>query len=73
MSRLSKFTIAAIGTLAITGCATMNVSSHVQRGLDVSRYHTYDWGPADALPAGDRGSSRIHSSRTISAAKWKKR
>ena len=53
MSRLSKFTIAAIGTLAITGCATMNVSSHVQRGLDVSRYHTYDWGPADALPAGD--------------------
>ena len=53
MSRLSQFTIAAIGTLAITGCATMNVSSHVQRGLDVSRYHTYDWGPADALPAGD--------------------
>src|SRR5687767_8366201 len=53
MSRLSKFTIAAIGTLAITGCATMNVSSHVQRGLDVSRYHTYDWGPPDALPAGD--------------------
>jgi hypothetical protein len=53
MSRLSKFTIAAIGTLAITGCATMNVSSHVQRGLDVSRYHTYDWGPADALPVGD--------------------
>jgi len=53
MSRLSKFTIAAIGTLAITGCASMNVSSHVQRGLDVSRYHTYDWGPADALPAGD--------------------
>src|SRR5688572_1910833 len=53
MSRLSQFTIAAIGTLAIAGCATMNVSSHVQRGLDVSRYHTYDWGPADALPAGD--------------------
>ena len=53
MSRLSKFTIAAVGALVITGCATMNVSSHVQRGLDVSRYHTYDWGPADALPAGD--------------------
>jgi Domain of unknown function (DUF4136) len=53
MSRLSQFTLAAIGTLAIAGCATMNVSSHVQRGLDVSRYHTYDWGPPDALPAGD--------------------
>lgn len=40
--------------LAVTGCATtMNVSSHVERGLDFSRYHTYDWGPADALPTGD--------------------
>jgi hypothetical protein len=45
--------MAAIGTLAVAGCATMNVSSHVERGLDVSRYHTYDWGPADALPAAD--------------------
>jgi hypothetical protein len=45
--------LTAIGTVAITGCATMNVSSHVERGLDISRYHTYDWGPADALPAGD--------------------
>jgi len=53
MPRLMTLTIAAIGTLAIAGCATMNVSSHVERGLDVSRYHTYDWGPADALPAGD--------------------
>jgi hypothetical protein len=31
----------------------MNVSSHVERGLDISRYHTYDWGPADAFPTGD--------------------
>jgi hypothetical protein len=31
----------------------MNVSSHVERGLDISQYHTYDWGPADALPTGD--------------------
>jgi hypothetical protein len=31
----------------------MNVSSHVERGLEFSRYHTYDWGPADALPTGD--------------------
>ena len=53
MPRLMTLTIAAIGTLAIAGCATMNVSSHVERGLDVNRYHTYDWGPADALPAGD--------------------
>jgi hypothetical protein len=31
----------------------MTVSSHVQRGLDFTKYHTYEWGPADALPTGD--------------------
>jgi hypothetical protein len=31
----------------------MNVSSHVERGLDFAQYRTYDWGPADALPTGD--------------------
>jgi hypothetical protein len=31
----------------------MNVSSHVQSGLDFARYRTYDWGPADELPTGD--------------------
>lgn len=36
-----------------TGCATMSVSSHVQRGLNFSQYRTFDWGPADALPTGD--------------------
>jgi hypothetical protein len=53
MPRLMTLTIAAIGTIGIAGCATMHVSSHVERGLDVSRYHTYDWGPAEALPDGD--------------------
>jgi hypothetical protein len=39
---------------AATGCATrMTVSSHVERGLDVSAYRTFDWGPPDALPVGD--------------------
>jgi hypothetical protein len=38
----------------MTGCAaTMNVSSHVERGLDFSSYRSFDWGPADALPKGD--------------------
>jgi hypothetical protein len=45
--------MAAIAALAVTGCATMGVSSHVERGLDVAQYRTYDWGPADALPTGD--------------------
>ena len=44
----------AIGALALAaGCATMAVSSHVQRGLDSSSYHTYELGPADSLPVGD--------------------
>ena len=35
------------------GCATMAVSSHVEPGIDLARYETFDWGPADALPTGD--------------------
>ena len=53
MSRITTLALAVVGTVAVAGCASMNVSSHVQRGLDINRYHTYDWGPADALPAGD--------------------
>jgi hypothetical protein len=37
----------------VVGCATLRVSSHTDRGLVWSKYTTYDWGQADALPAGD--------------------
>lgn len=37
----------------VAGCAPMRVSSHVDRERDFTRYRTFDWGPADALPAGD--------------------
>ena len=54
MFRFLRLAAVTISALAVTGCATtMNVSSHVQRGVDFSRYRTYDWGPADALPTGD--------------------
>ena len=53
MRRLPALTMAAIAALAFAGCATMNVSSHVARGLDVGQYKTFGWGPADALPTGD--------------------
>jgi Domain of unknown function (DUF4136) len=53
MSRLGRSIAVAICALAVTSCATMNVSSHVQSGLDFAQYRTYDWGPADALPTGD--------------------
>lgn len=45
--------LAAIG--AASGCApTISVSSHVDRNLNFTQYKTFDWGPADALPTGDR-------------------
>jgi hypothetical protein len=31
----------------------MGVGSFVERGTDFTRYQTYTWGPADALPTGD--------------------
>ncbi|MBI4486863.1 MAG: DUF4136 domain-containing protein [Acidobacteria bacterium] len=48
-----RVTIGLVFALTTTGCATVSVSSHVQRGLDFAQYRTYDWGPADALPTGD--------------------
>lgn len=50
-----KSTAFALGLVAASGCATttMSVGSHVQDDLNMAQYHTYDWGPADALPSGD--------------------
>jgi hypothetical protein len=53
MFRLFRLTAVALLALIAAGCATMLVSSHVQRDVDFGRYRTYDWGPADALPTGD--------------------
>ena len=53
MRRLGRLVAVAFGALAVTGCATMNVSSHVRSGIDFAQYRTYGWGPADALPTGD--------------------
>ena len=44
-----------VGTALTAGCLTlMPVGSHVQRGTDFTRYQTYAWGPADALPISDQ-------------------
>jgi hypothetical protein len=52
-SRLLRRTAVAAAALVLAGCATLHVSSHTDRGLVWSKYRTFDWGPADALPAGD--------------------
>lgn len=31
----------------------MTAGSHAQRGLDLTKFRTYDWGPADELPVAD--------------------
>ena len=36
----------------------MPVGSHFQRGTDFTRYQTYAWGPADALPISRPAVSR---------------
>jgi hypothetical protein len=43
----------ALPALALAGCATMNITSHLERGVDFARYRTYAWGPTDARPTGD--------------------
>jgi hypothetical protein len=43
----------AAAALVTAGCATMNVSAHIDRGANFTPYLTYDWGPPDALPTGD--------------------
>ena len=51
---IQRFLFAAIAAaVTAAGCATMSVSSHVEPNLDLARYQTFDWGPADALPTGD--------------------
>ena len=51
--RLGRLAAVAISALTLTGCATMNVSSFVERRIDFTQYHTYNWGPDDQLATGD--------------------
>lgn len=37
----------------VSACASMRVSSHIDAHTDFTRFKTFDWGPADSLPAGD--------------------
>ena len=45
--------LVVLGAVAVAGCASMTVGSHVERAADIQRYHTFAWGPPDALPTGD--------------------
>lgn len=54
MTRLAGLALMSVLATTSTGCAAaMSAGSHVQPGLHMSPYRTYEWGPADALPTGD--------------------
>ena len=53
MLRFLRWPVMVGLAFAASACATMNVSSHVQQGLDFGQYHTWQWAPPDALPASD--------------------
>jgi len=50
---LAHLAVMTAAVLALSGCATVRVSSHTEHGLSWARYRTFDWGRPDALPAGD--------------------
>jgi hypothetical protein len=51
----SSIRLAGIITLglAISGCASINVSSYVASGTDLRQHRTYNWAPVVARPTGD--------------------
>jgi len=65
MRDVFRLATAMLSVLALTGCAArMTVSSHVEPGLDWSRYRTFDWGPATLYRPGMYDWSRIPGSTT---------
>jgi hypothetical protein len=50
---LGRLAAVAASVLTLTGCASMNVSSYLERGIDVGQYRTFGWGPAETLSTGD--------------------
>lgn len=54
MRRILELMTVLAASAVVASCATsINVSSHVERGLTLAPYRSFAWGPADALPTGD--------------------
>ena len=52
-SRLVHVAALALLAAALSGCATLRVNSYLERGADLTRYRTYNWGPPDTWATGD--------------------
>ena len=53
LRRLGSVAAAAAAALVLAGCATLNVSSYIERGADFTRYRTYAWEPDGSFATGD--------------------
>jgi hypothetical protein len=53
LRRLGHTAAIATSVLMLTSCASMRVNSYLQRGTDLTRYHTYNWASDDRLSTGD--------------------
>lgn len=48
-----RILVLVLAAATAAGCATLTVSSHIERNVNFADYVTYDWGPPDNLPVGD--------------------
>ena len=53
MRPLARLIVVGVSALALAACATTNVRSFVERGIDVGQYRTYSCGPAAEQATGD--------------------
>jgi hypothetical protein len=48
-----RFAAIVVPVFLLTGCASMDVSSYVARGVTFEQYRTYNWAPTEPRPTGD--------------------
>ena len=48
-----RLSLAAMMSLVLASCAPVRVNSYVGRDVDLRRFHTYAWAPADTFSTGD--------------------
>ncbi|MBI2828279.1 MAG: DUF4136 domain-containing protein [Acidobacteria bacterium] len=53
LSPLGRLATVALAGLAFTACASMDVRSFVERGVDFTQFRTYDWAATEARATGD--------------------
>ena len=51
--RRASAALAVLSAVALAACASTQVNSFLERGVDLQRYRTYTWGPPDTLATGD--------------------